>query len=111
MAITAVQLFTTQVTCVASTSATRISSSLFGKDFQSLMIQAKNSNAATLYISGQSNATRSGFPLTKGQALDIGPVPMGGKTWYGVDPSSIYVWSTTGNAQVVIFHYLARNNS
>lgn len=111
MAITAPQLFTTAIKCAASTTATRLASTTTKLDYQSILIQARNNNAGTLYISGQSNATRNGFPLTKGQSLDIGPVPMGGQTWYGFDPSSVYVWSTAGTAQYVILHWIARNSS
>lgn len=101
------KLYSTSVQCAASTGATRLVSTP-QIDYQALTIAALNSNAGTLYINGGSNATRRGIPLTKGQSLDLGGAPMGGQTWHGLDPSSIYVWSTTGTAQRVIFHYLAR---
>lgn len=111
MSVTALQLYTTTITCSASTTATRLAGTTSRLDYQAVTILAKNSNAGTLYISGQANATRSGFPLTKGQSLDLGPCPMGGKTWYGVDPSSVYVFSTAGASDKVILHSLRRNES
>jgi hypothetical protein len=99
---------TTAVTCAASTGATRLVSTAGLLDYQAVTILAANSNAGTLYISGGSNATRNGIPLTKGQTLDLSGVPMGGQVFHGLDMSSVYVWSTTGTGQKVIFHYLAR---
>lgn len=98
----------TRVKCAASTSATRPVSTTSLLDYQSVTILAKNSNSGTLYINGGSNATKNGFPLTKGQSIDIGPTAMGGGVWHGIDPSSVYVFSTAGTADFVIVHYLAR---
>lgn len=111
MAVTALQLYTTRIRCSASTTATRLAGTTSRLDYQAVTVLAKNSNSGTLYINGQSNATRSGFPLTKGQSIDLGPCPMGGKTWYGVDPSSVYVFSTAGTADFVVMHSLRRNES
>lgn len=103
------RLYTTPIKCAASTSSTRlVSSATPGKDYQAITIQAANANSGTIYVSGNANATRRGFPLTKGQSLDIGPTAMGGMTWHGIDPNSVIIWSTAGTAQYVIFHYLAR---
>lgn len=100
------KVFSQSVQCSASSaSGTRLSPNESNPVVRALTITAKNSNAGTLYVFGSGGATRSGIPLTKGQSVDFGPVPLGGHIWGEIDPSTIRVWSTAGTAQRVIFTY------
>lgn len=98
----AIPFRTRLVTCVASTSATRMTaSSAFV--VRSMIVTAHTDNAGTLFVSDSTSGIHTGVPITKGNSINLGPVTSGGSTWDEIQASTVYVKATGGTSDKVIF--------
>lgn len=90
------------VTCVASTSATRMTaSSAFV--VRSLVVTAHTDNAGTLFVSDSTSGVNTGIPITKGNSINLGPVTSAGRTFDEIKADTVYVKATGGTGDKVIF--------